>query len=99
MHKESWEICRGAKPDFDSLIQALEDRFPLQSQTELYRVQLRKRRQRPGETLPELGQAIQRLAYLAYPAASAEIWETLAKDHFVDVLVDSEMHIPPQIPE
>ncbi|XP_065923756.1 uncharacterized protein [Magallana gigas] len=84
---------RGTKPDFDSLVQALEDRFAPPSQTELYRVQMRERRQRAGETLPELGQAIQRLAYLAYPTASAEIRETLAKDQFVDALVDSEMRI------
>lgn len=84
---------RGTKPDFDSLVQALEDRFAPPSQTELYRVQMRERRQRAGETLPELGQAIQRLAYLAYPTASTEIRETLAKDQFVDALVDSEMRI------
>ena len=84
---------KGAKPDYHSLIKALEDRFAPPSQTELYRVQMRERRQRAGESLPELGQAIRRLANLAYPTATAEIRETLSKDQFVDALVDSEMRI------
>ena len=50
---------------------------------------MRKRRQKYGETLPELGQAIRRLANLAYPTASSDIRETLSKDQFVDALVDS----------
>ena len=54
---------------------------------------MRERRQRAGESLPELGQTIRRLANLAYPTASAEIRETLSKDQFVDALVDSEMRI------
>lgn len=44
-------------------------------------------------TLPELGQSIQRFAYLAYPSAFVEIRETLAKNQFVDELADSEMRI------
>jgi hypothetical protein len=74
-------------------MRALEERFALPSQTELYRVQMRERRQKAVETLPELGQAIRRLTNLAYPTASAEIRETLSKDQFVDALADSEMRI------
>jgi hypothetical protein len=84
---------KGAKPDYHTLIKALEDRFAPPSQTELYRVQMRERRQRVGESLPELGQAIRRLANLAYPTVTAEIRETLSKDQFVDALVDSKMRI------
>ena len=54
---------------------------------------MRERRQRAGESLPKLGQAIRRLANLAYPTATAEIRETLSKDEFVDSLVKSEMRI------
>ena len=46
-----------------------------------------------GESLPELGQAIRRLANLAYPTTPTEIRETLSKDQFVDALQDSEMRI------
>ena len=54
---------------------------------------MRERHQKPDETLPELGQAIRRLANLAYSTASSDIKETLSKDEFVDALVDSEMRI------
>ena len=49
--------------------------------------------QKAGESLPELGQAIRRLANLAYTTTPTEIRETLSKDQFVDALQDSEMRI------
>ena len=86
-------LPKGSKPDYQTLVRALEERFAPPSQTELYRVQMRERHQRAGESLPELGQAIRRLANLAYPTAPTEIRETLSKDQFVDALQDSEMRI------
>jgi hypothetical protein len=74
-------------------VKVLEERFAPPSQIEMYRVQMKERRQKPGKTLPELGQAIRRLANLAYPTASSDIIETLSKDQFVDALVDSQMQI------
>jgi hypothetical protein len=65
------------KLDYHTLVKALEDRFAPPSQTELYRVQMRERRQRVGESLPEFGQAIRRLANLAYPMATAGIFTPL----------------------
>ena len=46
--------------DYDKLVQALEQRFAPPNQTELYRVQLRERRQTASETLSALGQDIRR---------------------------------------
>jgi hypothetical protein len=46
---------------YSSLVKALEERFASPNQTELYRVQLTERRQKPAESLPELGQAIRKL--------------------------------------
>lgn len=54
---------------------------------------MKERHQRAGYSLPELGQFIQRLANLAYPTAITYIKEMLAKDQFVDALVDSEVRI------
>jgi hypothetical protein len=84
---------KGARSDYQNLVKALDDRFEPLNQTELYRVHMHERRQISGESLPELGQAIRRLANLAYPATTAEIRETLSKDQFVDALIDSEMRI------
>ena len=66
-------LPKGSKPDYQTLLRAREERFAPPSQTELYRVQMRERHQRAGESLPELGQAIRRLANLAYPTAPTEI--------------------------
>ena len=82
-----------AKCDYDNLVQALEERFAPPNQNELYRVQLKECKQRATETLPELGQAIRRLTNKAYPKAPSEVKETLAKEHFLDALINSEMRI------
>jgi hypothetical protein len=47
--------------DYKSLVKALEEHFAPPNQAELYRVQLTERRQKPAESLPELGQVIRRL--------------------------------------
>lgn len=52
------------KHTYDELVTALEERFAPPNQTELYRVQLRERRQKASETMAELGQDIRRLTNL-----------------------------------
>jgi hypothetical protein len=74
-------------------VKALEERFAPPNQTELYRVQLTERRQKPAESLPELGQAIRRLVNLAYPTVPENVRDTLAKQHFIEALADSETRI------
>ena len=79
--------------DYSELVKALQDRFAPPNQTELYRVQLRDRRQKASETLPQLGQDIRRLTNLAYPNAPAEVRETLAQEQFIDALINSDMRL------
>ena len=43
--------------------------------------------------MAELGQEIRRLTSLAYPKAPSDVRETLAKEQFVDALVNSEMRL------
>ena len=81
------------KHTYDELVTALEERFAPPNQTELYRVQLRERRQKASETMAELGQDIRRLTNLAYPKAPTDVRETLSKEQFVDALVSSEMRL------
>jgi hypothetical protein len=83
----------GDSSDYRYLVQALEERFAPPNQTELYRVQLRNRRIRVVETIPELGQSVRRLTNLAYPRAPTEVKETLAMEQFLDALPDSDMRI------
>ena len=79
--------------DYGELVRALEERFAPPNQQELYRVQLRERRQKASESLSELGQDIKRLTNLAYPTAPTDVRETLAKEQFVDALFSSDMRL------
>ena len=81
------------RQNYKELIKSLEERFSPSNQTELYRTQLRERRQKAIETLPELGQDVRRLANLAYPTAPNEVRETLAKEQFIDALIDVDMRL------
>ena len=79
--------------DYDSLTKALRERFAPPNQTELYRVQLRERRQKAAEILSEQGQDIRRLTNCAYPTAPSDVPETLAKEQFIDSLVSVDMRL------
>jgi oligoendopeptidase F len=81
------------RQDFGKLVRSLEERFSPSNQTELYSTQLRERRQRAAESLPELGQEVRRLANLAYPTGPNDVKETLAKEQFIDALVSSDMRL------
>jgi hypothetical protein len=43
--------------------------------------------------LPELGESIRRLIHLAYPTATREVTEIIAKNQFVDALNDFDMRL------
>ena len=70
-----------------------QEKFNPANQTELYRGQLRERRQKATETIPELGEDIRGLINLAYSSAPIEVTETLAKEQFADALVSSDMRL------
>jgi hypothetical protein len=78
---------------YPSLVAALESRYGSQRQAELHRMKLRSRSRRREESLPELAEDIERLAKLAYPEATSAVLETLAKDQFIDALVDDELRL------
>ncbi|KAL3880646.1 hypothetical protein ACJMK2_032870 [Sinanodonta woodiana] len=75
------------------LSNALSRRFGSENQTELFRVQLKNLTRRRDRTLPELAQVVKRLSRRAYPKAPTELIETLSRDHFIDVLTDSDMRL------
>ena len=79
------------RQDYKELVKSLEERFSPSNQTELYRTQLRERRQKAIETLSELGQDVRRLVNFAYPTAPKVVRETLAKEQFIDALIDVDM--------
>ena len=83
--------------NYTELLAALESRFNPANQTLYYRVQLKSKTKADNESLPELAQAIRRLATQAYPDASYDLLETLTLDHFVDALVDTDMRYNPRL--
>jgi CRISPR/Cas system-associated exonuclease Cas4 (RecB family) len=77
--------------NYQRLVQALSRRFDSESQTELFRVQLRNRVRLPNESIPELSQEIRRLVRHSYPEAPHSLVEMLGKDYFIDAVNDSDM--------
>ncbi|KAL3892447.1 hypothetical protein ACJMK2_004653 [Sinanodonta woodiana] len=55
---QAQQLLGSGTPDYDKLMDSLERRFAPKNQTEIYRVQLKSRKRRDHETLPELGQVI-----------------------------------------
>ena len=64
-------------------------RFSPESQTELYRAQLKEREWKPGENVAEFGQRILRLTTLTYPKADPSLIKSLAMGFFVDAISDA----------
>ena len=76
--------------DFRTLVASLNQRFGSENQTEMFRAILKTKTRKPSETLPELAQSVRRLVKQAYPSAPYELLESLACDHFIDALIDSD---------
>lgn len=73
-------LSNAQKHDCAILVSALEERCAPSNQNDIYRTQLRERRQRAAGSLPEVGQSIRMLTNLAYPTTPGDVRETLAKD-------------------
>ena len=82
-----------SRKNFTELCKALENRYAPSNQTELYRAQLRDRRQKASESIPELGQDVRRLTNLTYATAPADVREIMAKEQLIDALHSSEMRL------
>ena len=85
------DLAGGVPKKYGELITALNERFSPPNQMELQRAQLRERRKKATDSLPELGQSIRCLTNLAYPTAPYDVRETLSKEYFIDALIDSDI--------
>ena len=86
-------LAGGVPKKYGELITALNEQFSPPNQMELHRAQLRERKQRATDSLPELGKSIRRLTNLAYPTAPYDVRETLSKEYFIDALIDSDIRL------
>ena len=77
--------------DYKALVTALTLRFGMAHQSELAKAKLKCRAKSKEESTPDLAESIETLARAAYPDASPDFLDTIAKDNFIDALQDDDM--------
>ena len=72
--------------DFNVLVSKLTQRFEPEGQLSIHQTQLRNRKHKRNETIPELLQEISRLVRKAYPAADEQTRSYMAVSSFISAL-------------
>ena len=83
-------IDLAARDGYARLVSALERRFQPRDQQVIYRARLKSRRQQKGESVSQLGDAIEQLVRQAYPSADSYTLGELCKDYFTAALSTSQ---------
>ena len=78
---------------FEELSDKLKQCFGTLEQQEVFKIQLKARRRRKGESLSELMKDVRRLFLQAYPGQMNVLSLAIAKDAFIDALEDKELMI------
>ena len=78
------------KATYDDVVSQLRRRSGSLEQIECYRMELKHRRRKPGESLSQLLKDIRRLFLLAYPGPQNYMTLITARDAFIDALNDRE---------
>ena len=86
-----WDVGPEKVSSLSALMDLLKLRFGSDNHRERFRVELRTRRQKPGESLRAVYQDIRRLLTLAFPGPSADVTEIIGRDSFLDSLFDQEL--------
>ena len=81
------------REDYDSLVDALTHRYGNVNRAAVFKTQLQTRIKRKDESIPELAQAIVKLARKAYPTANPDMIDVLAIDHFIDALPQADIRL------
>ena len=80
------ELSQMERRDFQSLVRILNIRFGSVNRAEIYKATLQTRVKRRDESIKEL-------THQAYHNAPPSVISTLARDHFIDALPESEMRL------
>ena len=78
---------------YDDVVFKLRQRYGSLEQIESYRIELKQRKRKPGESLSTLLKDIRRLFMMAYPGPPSYMVEITARDAFIDALNDRELMI------
>jgi len=85
------------RQDYTTLVKALKQNFSPAQQVQTFLSELKSRRRKPNEPLPELGRSIARLVRLAYPDTDPGTRETLGINAFMDAqpgpAVEIRLHV------
>ena len=85
-----WDSSPEATNTLDKLVELLRNRFSGSRQADKYRMELRLRRRKNGESLSSLHRDIRRLMALAHPDLPQIHRETIACDYFIDSIDDPD---------
>ena len=85
-----WDSSPEATNTLSKLIEMLKNRFGGSRLADKYRMELRLRRRRSGETLSALHCDVRRLMALAHPDLPHKARESIACDYFIDSLNDAD---------
>ncbi|XP_067667689.1 uncharacterized protein [Haliotis asinina] len=78
---------------YPDITRLLGRHFGGNDKVELYMIEIRNRQQKEGESIQDLGQAIQRLTNLAYPDATQDCKDRLARSHFTEAIRDRQVRL------
>ena len=81
------------KATYENVFSQLRQRYGSLEQIESYRMELKHRKRKPGETLSHLLKDVQRLFLLAYPGPQNYMTLITAHDAFIDALNDRDLMI------
>ena len=87
------ELSPMERRDFQSLVKILNLRFGSVNRAEIFKANLQTRVKRREESISELAQSIKKWTRQAYPNAPSTVISTLARDHFIDALPESDMRL------
>jgi len=86
-----WDTAEDKLNSLQKLVDVLATRFDSAETAERYRGELRTRKRRQGESLQSLHQDVQRLTSLAFRGPWSEAIDVIARDAFIDALLDVDL--------
>ena len=79
------------RSSYRNIIRVLDQRYASDDQAEKHAMVLAQRRQKPEESLQELGDVCRRLFTLAYPDAEGKLKDRLMKKAFIEMIADEKI--------
>ncbi|KAL3866929.1 hypothetical protein ACJMK2_044176 [Sinanodonta woodiana] len=87
------ELTSAQRRDYNSLVNVLDLRYGSMNRAEIFKAKLQTRTKRKDMSISELAQSIKKLTRQAYPGDPTAVMSTLARDHFIDALPESDMRL------